>query len=307
MDEMRVLASGLRFPEGPVAMRDGSVLFVEIAAGTLSRVNANGDVSLVAHLGGGPNGLAVGPDGALYVCNNGGLIFHEENGETRLLHGLSPSYTGGAIQRVDPVNGSVSTLYTHCGNNALRGPNDLVFDSHGGFYFTDFGKIGQRERDIGSVFYARPDGTSIVEVIHPISHPNGVGLSPDGRMLYVSETETARLWAFPVVSPGVLEKTGFPSPNGGRFVFGPAGYQRFDSLAVQANGDICVATLVTGHITVVSPEGELQRRVQFPDRQTTNICFGGSDLRKAYVTQSLTGKLIELDWHEAGLPLAFNA
>src|SRR5487761_2560575 len=78
MSEIHVLARGLRFPEGPVAMRDGSVVLVEIERQTVTRVAPDGTVSVVAHTGGGPNGLAVGPDGAFYVCNNGGFAWRTE-------------------------------------------------------------------------------------------------------------------------------------------------------------------------------------------------------------------------------------
>lgn len=304
---MRVLAEGLQFPEGPVALRDGSVLVAEIAGGRVSRVLPNGEVVVVAETGGGPNGLAIGPDGAAYLCNNGGLRFVTENGRTRAVHGLPPGYVTGSIQRIDLASGKFDTLYTHCGDLPLCGPNDLVFDARGGFYFTDFGKTRPRDRDIGSVYYAAIDGSVITEVIHPIANPNGIGLSPDGGTLYVAETETSRLWAYLVLGPGRLEMAPFPSPNGGTLVYGAPGYQRFDSLAVQANGDICVATLVTGCISVVSPRGGLVREFKCPDVLTTNIAFGGPGECKAYITQSMTGRLLEVDWPEAGLPLAFNA
>ena len=71
--KIREIASGLRFPEGPIAMADGSVVLVEIARGTLSRVTPAGKVEVIAELGGGPNGAALGPDGKVYVCNNGGF------------------------------------------------------------------------------------------------------------------------------------------------------------------------------------------------------------------------------------------
>src|SRR5450432_1950576 len=85
MDEAtpRLLTNGLRFPEGPVAMPDGSVVLVEIAAGRITRVSQNGEKSVVATPGGGPNGLALGPDGALYCCNNGGFAWIEEHGLLR--------------------------------------------------------------------------------------------------------------------------------------------------------------------------------------------------------------------------------
>jgi gluconolactonase len=305
---MKILAKGLKFPEGPVAMKDGSVCFVEIADGRISRVDRNGVVKEVARTGGGPNGMALGPDGAFYVCNNGGFLTREVDGETHVIHGELPEdYKTGSIQRVDPVTGAVSTLYTHCGDIALSAPNDIVFDAHGGFYFTDFGKIRKRSRDTGCVFYALPDGKSIKEVIHPIANPNGIGLSPDQRSLYVTETETSRLWAFNIVEPGSVEKLGFPSPNGGRLVCGLSGYQRFDSLAIQANGAICIGTLITGQITVIDPEGNVRRQLNMPESYPTNICFGGADMKKAYVTLSHTGQLIEMEWEEAGLPLNYTA
>ena len=82
MAEIREITSGLQFPEGPIAMPDGSVILVEIKRGTVSRVAANGKVQVVAKTGGGPNGAAIGPDGKLYVCNNGGFEWHEIGGMT---------------------------------------------------------------------------------------------------------------------------------------------------------------------------------------------------------------------------------
>ncbi|OLL31229.1 gluconolaconase [Burkholderia sp. SRS-W-2-2016] len=305
---MKVLAKGLKFPEGPVAMADGSICCVEIAAGRVTRIGTDGVVTQLARTGGGPNGLAAGPDGALYVCNNGGFLTREVDGETHVIHGELPAdYVTGSIQRVDPATGAVTTLYTHCGEVPLSAPNDLVFDAAGGFYFTDFGKIRKRSRDVGSIYYALPDGSAIREVVHPIANPNGIGLSPDQRTLYVAETETSRLWAFSIVEPGCVKKEGFPSPNGGRLVCGLPGYQRFDSLALEANGNLCIGTLIAGCITVISPAGEVLRQVGMPEAYPTNICFGGPDLRKAYVTLSHTGRLIELDWDAPGLALNFGA
>ena len=78
--EIRTKAEGLEFPEGPVAFADGSVLLVEIFAGTLARVSSDGAKTIVARPGGGPNGAAIGPDGRCYVCNNGGFRSHIEGG-----------------------------------------------------------------------------------------------------------------------------------------------------------------------------------------------------------------------------------
>lgn len=306
MTELRIMATGLGFPEGPVALADGSVVLVEIEHGRVSRVFPDGKIAVIATPGGGPNGLAIGPDGAFYLCNNGGFEFGDRGG-MRLPLRPAADYTMGRIERIDPHTGEVRRLYDRCGEHMLRGPNDLVFDTDGGFYFTDLGKSRRRDRDHGGIYYARADGSHIAELAHPVLTPNGIGLSPDGRTLYFAETETARLWALDIVEAGVVRKQPFPSPHGGRLVIGLPGYQRFDSLAVDAAGNICVATLITGCVSVISPTGQLLRQVPMTDPFTTNICFGGEDLRTAYVTLSGTGRLAALPWPEPGLRLAYPA
>src|SRR5215469_8253666 len=95
------IASGLRFPEGPVAMPDGSVILVEIERRTLSRVTPDGTIRVVGHLGGGPNGAAMGPGGKIYVTNNGGLKFLERPGKLFPI-AQAEDYVTGSIQVVDP-------------------------------------------------------------------------------------------------------------------------------------------------------------------------------------------------------------
>ncbi|MDB5861195.1 MAG: hypothetical protein JWQ76_4884 [Ramlibacter sp.] len=299
------VTTGLGFPEGPVVLRDGSVLVVEIEQRCLTRVHPNGDKERVAQTGGGPNGAAVGPDGAIYICNNGGFEWIREPGLLRP-GGQPQDYRGGSIQRVDLRTGKVDTLYTECRGHKLHGPNDLVFDRHGGFYFTCNGKRREREVDRGGVYYALPDGSRIEEVIFPIPFPNGVGLSPAEDVLYVAETETGRLWSFVIEAPGQLRKLGYPSPSGGTYVWGSAHYQRLDSLKVEADGRICVATLIRGGLSSVRPDGSGEEYVSLPDRTTTNLCFGGDDMRDVWVTQSATGGLVKMRWPRAGLKLNFN-
>ena len=277
---------------------------VEIARRTLTWVHQDGHKEIVAHTGGGPNGAAIGPDGKCYICNNGGFEFVTD------AHGLRPSrqawdYSGGRIERVDLDSGAIEVLYRGTTEVQLRGPNDIVFDAHGGFYFTDLGKVRTREMDRGAVFYAKADGSLIKEVAFPLVTPNGIGLSPDGNTLYVAETEAARLWAFPIRAPGELEKQPWPIPHGGRLVAGVGGYQRFDSLAVDSAGNICVATLINGGITVISPDGASIEHIPMPDLFTTNICFGGPDLQTAYITLSNSGRLVAIDWPRPGLSLNY--
>jgi gluconolactonase len=302
--DYRVVTDGLLFPEGPIAMADGSVLVVEIKGGRLTRVLPDGTKVTVAELGGGPNGAAIGPDGHCYVCQNGGFNWIAHQDGFLRPHGRADDYDRGGIQRVNLSTGAAEWLYTHCDGNPIMGPNDIVFDAHGGFYFTDHGKSYDRLMDRGAVFYATSDGSAIREVVFPGITFNGVGLSPDQGTLYVSETETGRLWAWPIVAPGVVEKLAWPSPHGGRFVGGPQGYQRFDSLAVEAGGNICVASLVHGGISVFAPEGGLIEWYEAPEPYCTNIAFGGPDMRTAWITLSGYGQLVAVDWPRPGLKLA---
>ena len=303
MTEVNILATGLGFPEGPVAMPDGSVVLTEIRNNRCSRVTPDGKAALFSATGGGPNGLAVGPDGAFYLCNNGGSRYVEG---VSMGQGPHPDYKGGSIQRIERSGGAARTLYAECDGHKLSAPNDIVFDKQGGFYFTDLGKRYARHRDHGGVYYALPDGSRIVCLAYPVLSPNGCGLSPDGRTLYVADTEGARLWAFEVEAPGVLRKPTGHAPHSGRVIAGLPGPARFDSLAVMANGNITVATLTTGMITEISPSGAIVREVKMPDIYPTNICFGGADMRTAYITLSDSGRLGVMRWPEPGLKLNFN-
>jgi gluconolactonase len=301
MRRIEVLAEGLAFPEGPVVMPDGSIVVTEIAKGCLTRVSMEGDVSLLADTGGGPNGAALGSDGMLYVCNNGGFSWNTESGLKP--HGRAEDNVGGSIQKVDPATGKVETLYTACGDIELRAPNDIVCDAHGGFYFTDHGHRSGRNLDFGAVFYARRDGSHINQVAFPLIGPNGIGLSPDGKTLYVAETSSGRLWSYAITAPGEVAAPDWPSPTGGDLLAGLPGFQRYDSLAVEDCGNVAVATLRLGGINVVSPKGDLVERIELPDPYTTNICFGGPDRRTAYITLSSSGRLIRMEWARPGLDL----
>jgi gluconolactonase len=300
--EMTVVAEGLRFPEGPIALPDGSVLLVEIERRTLSKVLPDGSVEVVADCGGGPNGAAFGPDGRVWVCNNGGFEWSERNG--RLIPGpQAPDYAGGSIQAVDVGSGSVETIYTHCGEHQLRGPNDLVFDGEGGFWFTDPGKARRRDRDVGALYYAHADGSGVEERSFGLESPNGVGLSPDGAVLYVAMTTTGRVYQWPLASPGRFDST-FANDRG-RLLMADPGENAFDSLAVDGEGHICVATIRDGGITDVAPDGTWSH-VPTGDRLTTNICFGGPDLHTAYITCSASGTLVSCRWPRPGLRLHHN-
>jgi gluconolactonase len=301
----QVVAAGLAFPEGPVPLQDGSVLVVEIQRGTLSRVTSDGQIEMVAECGGGPNGAALGPDNKVYICNDGGFEWTQVCGYCAPT--IKPrDYQGGSIQTVDLRTGAVELLYAEADGRGLRGPNDLVFDNDGGFYFTDHGKTDGDVLDVGVLYYARADGSRIEAVARGLHEPNGVGLSPDCSRLYVSETRTGNVWWWDVPSPGrILGGHTFGGSGGGNFLYRSPHFAWFDSLAVDSEGNLCVATMVKGGITVISPQGALVEFVANPDDPfTTNIAFGGDDYKDAYITSSGTGRLLRARWSRPGFRLA---
>jgi len=308
---MRELASGLRFPEGPVALQDGTVLVCEVAGGTIARVG-DGLHEVVAEVGGGPNGAAIGPDGRLYITNNGGIGHTVENGHIKLTGMVPPDYAGGSIQALDLDSGVLETIATDCDGETLSGPNDLVFDASGGCYFTDTGRAFPRYRTRGGLFYiALPDPT-VRRVVWPLEMPNGVGLSPAGDRVYVAEMNTARLWFWDIVEPGVVRPGHTPHAStagraGGTLLHSPGGFSLFDSLAVDGLGHVCVATLMRGVITVITPDGRVEEIIRPPehDDHVTNLCFGAPDLRTTYVTSGGLGKVYAFRWPWPVLRLAF--
>ena len=296
--DIEIVADGLGFAEGPVEMPNGDIVTVDVRGGRLMRSQPDGSTREIASPGGGPNGAAIGPDGALYVVNNGGfpwsersglLIPVDENGSTR-----PPNFEGGWVDRVDPETGDIDRLFDGLDGERFLGPNDIVFDQSGGFWFTDLGKSDARSMDRGSLFYARPDGTVLRRVAWNLTGPNGVGLSPDGSIVYVAETNTGRLLAWNVVGPG--EVTGSP-----KIMMATANH--FDSLAVEADGTVVVAAISHG-ICVLRPSGEIDY-VEVPDVMTTNVCFAGDDMQSAYITMSASGRLGKVRWPRPGLRLAF--
>ena len=303
--EFTEVATGLHFPEGPVAMADGSVILTEMFGKRITRVKSDGTKETIATVNGGPNGLALGPDGALYVCNNGGNFEEIDLGGLVVPGGFpEDTYVGGSIQRVDIATGAVTTLYSECDGRKLIAPNDLVFDHDGGFWFTDHGSRKKYTSDFTGIFYAKADGSHIQMVVFPVESPNGIGLSPDGKRLYWAETHTGRVFFRNVTAPGEVEEGSPIDPT--LCLCGLPGLQLLDSLAVDGEGNVCVATILNGGIMVISPSGEVLGHVATGDMVTTNICFGGPDLQTAYITCSSTGRLLSMRWPVKGLRLNYQ-
>ena len=328
--EFQLLASGLGYPEGPVWMADGSLVAVDVKAGTLLHFTAD-----AAHpgqwtqappitVGGSANGAAVGPDGAIYICNSGGFSWTTLGPPMlkwtlNIPGGPAANYTGGSIQRVSLADSSVQTW---CASNSvaapgIRGADDLVFDSTGGMWFTDYGKPEATSRDITGVYYVPAGSQTPVLKIPMRESPNGIRLSPKGDRVYVAETNPRWIHYWELSAPGTIQ----PNPqtlDGAYLLAGFSGGGQPDSMAVDEEGNLYVATMIVkglnpasnGGITVFSPQGRMLEFIEFnigaPEPLPSNLCFGGPDRRTAFITLGGTGRIVSCRMKVPGLKLAFG-
>jgi gluconolactonase len=294
----------LRFPEGPIVLADGSVIVVEIDGGALTRVTPDCDLQVISKLDGGPNGAALGPDGWVVVANSGGWHYTSEANGWRRPTGQSE--TSGWIERVSLATGRSERIYEASGGVRLQSPNDLVFDALGNFYVTDHGKRDGRTLGLGAVHYGAADGSFLRPVITGLITPNGIGLSVDGKTLFLAETITRRVLSYAVTAPGEVSLLPWPAPAGGHLVAGLPDRNFLDSMAIDAEGHICVASFNACGIWRIAPDGSARHFIPIDDYYATNIAFGGPDRRTAFVTLSSTGRLVAFPWVCPGQPLAFE-
>jgi gluconolactonase len=330
---LEVVCQGLGFSEGPIAMPDGTILLVDIKKQCLTRIRHDGSQELVAKVPGGPNGAAFGPDGRVYICNNGGFDWTE----TPLPSGQiitvgehqADGYKGGSVQALDLGSGTLETIYTDCEistvmsglgprtpkelplPSSLRGPDDLVFDAAGGFWIADFGKSRPRDKDTTGVYYARADGSYIREKIFPLDGPNGIALSPAGDRLYVSLTFRRQLVYWELDGPGSIRPN--PATIDGAYVLNAAMPGDLDSIKVDEQGNIYALTILrkktpfcNGGVTVVSPKGEIIEffEIALPGKcvpMPSNLCWGEPDRMTAYITCGASDMLVKVRTSIPGL------
>jgi gluconolactonase len=333
---LEVVCTGLGFSEGPIAMPDGTVLLVDIKNQCLTRARPGGACEVVAKIPGGPNGAAIGPDGRVYICNNGGFEWVEVPLPNKQVISVgeyqAKNYLGGSVQALDLTSGKLETLYKDCqigtdmtglgsrtpkevpSPSVLRGPDDLVFDSTGGFWIADFGKSRPRDKDLTGIYYARADGSSIREKIFPLDGPNGIALSPAGDRLYASLTFRRTLLYWELDGPGSIRPN--PETMDGAHVLRAGLPGDLDSIKVDEQGNVYALTILpkktpfcNGGVTVVSPQGEILEyfEIAIPGRfvpMPSNLCWGGPDRKTAYITCGGSDMLVKVRTSIAGLPPA---
>ena len=248
--------------------------------------------------GGGPNGMALRGDGTAYVANNGGFLW-TEIGDFRIpidreTHtNEPPGFEKGWIEQIDLDHRDVTVLHDSCDGRFLRGPNDLVFDEVGGLWFTDHGKGRHASVDRGGLYYLPPEWRARCR-----RSPSRCSV----RTASASRRTTARsTWPRPTPAgsgPGRWPSPGVVRPDAGSLAIRHGGVCvaatpfSFDSLAVEEDGRIAIGAIGDG-IVVVTPDGAEIDVHPIAGDVTTNIAFGGSDRRRAVITLSRTGRLVE--------------
>lgn len=245
----RKIAGGFKFTEGPAwNFKDGSLFFSDIPNAAINRY-ADGKASVANAQSGDSNGLMFDKSGALIACEHRGR---------RVSRAKVPGQPGKTI--VDRYQGK-----------RLNSPNDLWIDAEGGIYFTDprYGGRDDMEMKEEAVYYVAPDG-QITRIIDDLVRPNGIALSPDGKMLYVVDNGASMLYRYPVLGPGKLGR-------GQMIAYTPGP----DGMTVDKQGRLYV-TGIEG-VLVLEPNGKWIGLIT-ADEQPANCTFGGKDYTTLFIT-----------------------
>lgn len=256
---MDTLAQGYGLVEGPVWQPGAGLLFSDVLGGGVFRLDDRGRVTTVFEHRRGIGGMA--------LHESGGLIVSGRNVSFK-------PFDGGATVTVldrDPEAGNV-------------GYNDLTTDSAGRVYVGSLGSspvfADGREPAAGDLWLIDLDGRARI-VARDVALTNGLGFSPDGRVLYHSDSAVRTVWKYPVEASGDL---------GPREVFVRTETGVPDGLAVATNGTVWVALAGGGHgVAVYDAEGAAVDFLRIPEPMCTSVCFGGDDLQDLYVVSGSEG------------------
>jgi len=289
-----LVASGLAFPEGLFTFADGALGCVEIAAGTLLRINGK-ERRILARPGPGPNGAARLDGNHVVVCDNGGLTFSRASGIYRIT-GIPGEDVTGKIVMADITTGSCRTLYANSENAPLNGPNDVAIDDDGGIWFTDTGKIRKRGRDKGALYWAASDGSAIVRVLHDLDSPNGIVIHPGGKYVSIALSGPRRILSARIEGPGSLSSIEVSPAFPGDFLF--------DNIVAEEDGGLVAGCVKRGGVLAIAPDSSVRGFVPLPDFAVTAVCFGGPDMSTLYAALSTTGRIVAIRWPRRGIDRA---
>lgn len=262
LNQVGVIGSGLIRPEGVMALDDNTILAAD-ARGCVARISPEGVVSLTGDLGGAPNGICVDRNSDVLVANIG----------------------NGQLQRLKP-DGSHEVLLTELEGRCMRAPNFPFMDHKGRLWVTnsteheDVDFVLHHPRPDGCIFLIAADGTRRI-VADGLFFANGLALDAAEEYVYVAETMTCRVLRFRILPDNSLG----PAEPYGPDHFGLNGFP--DGIAFDSAGNLWTTFPVWNAIGLITAEGNFLKVLEDPQgrmlRRPSNICFGGKDLKTAYI------------------------
>lgn len=282
------VTGGLRIPESPLIIGTDSVLVCEVRGRCITRVNSDGTKKEIVALAGRPAGIAAGPDGALYIADIGAAA------------SATAAAVPGSVLRVDPDTRAVTPLLIAVEDKPPVAPDDLVFDSEGGFYFTDAGNLDPKASAVSLTGIYYHDGKSARRVAAVSLPTNGIDLSADGKRLYWTEYRTGRVYMREVIAPGVLKEPA--RPNEDCIYSHPAPVRFFDSLRVDAEGCVTIAIHEESpkgrsSLLTLNSEGRPIENVEMSEGMTTSLAC---DWRTPTVYITSGEHLLKMAWPRLG-------
>ena len=244
------VAGGFRFTEGPVWSREGFLLFSDVPNDQILQYVPGEKPKVFRDHSNGANGNALDAQGRFYTCES----------RTR------------RVVRMDK-KGSLQVLADKWEGKRLNAPNDIVVRKDGHVYFTDpaFGnQEDTRELDFYGVYHIAPKG-ELHLIAKPAGRPNGIAFSPNGRVLYVGNSDEHSVRAYDVDHNGEI--------SGERVVIsGLSGVP--DGVRVDEKGNVYVAA---NGLAIYDPHGKLAETIELPEKPS-NFAFGDPDLQTLYIT-----------------------
>jgi gluconolactonase len=278
--QVREVASGLGFTEGPVWTRDGRLVVTSMTRGLLYDVAPDGSgVRVLAEVGGGPNGLTQDGGGTFWVAQNGGVIVASR----------SPRPVQPGLQRVDG-DGTVVDVLTE----GFAAPNDLVFGPDGRLWFTE-PRAPADEPAPGRVWAYEPGSGEAELMASDIPYPNGLVFSPDGGHLLLADTDSRCILRFrwssgSLAGPEVFARLERGAPDG---------------VALDAEGNLFVAATDADAVLAYRPDGSRLRVIDLGGpSMATNVCFGGAGMATLFVTAAKGGRVLAVDGDFQGAPVS---
>lgn len=259
--EVRKVAEGCRFTEGPAVDTQGNLFFSDGPNNRIVRRAPDGKLSDFRKPCGRANGLTFDRQGRLVMCQSAG------NGG------------GRRVARLE-ADGQETVLAERFAGQPFNAPNDLCVDRFGRIYFTDpnFGEPSDAAQPVAGVYRIDAPG-DVKLLLRDLKKPNGIVLAPDESLLYVSDRGTQKLHRYKVAGDGGL------TPDGILYDFAPD--RGVDGMRVDERGNVWAAAgqgATTG-LFVISPQGERLLHKPMPEF-STNLCFGGPDRRDLFFTAS---------------------